>query len=95
MFLLLVLNLGKSSQEIYVENKINQMTRRAASASEDGGGPLLYHVYQASVNVSRTVLSQGCKRKQIGQVVLAPGAYVLDTNVCYQIEVGDVKVGKV
>lgn len=54
---------------------------------------MLYHVYQASVNVSHCAGLQGCKREQI-VMVLALGAYVLDTNVCYQIEVGDVK-GKV
>ena len=33
---------------------------------------------------------QGCKREQI-VMVLALGAYDLGTNICFQIEVGDVK----
>ena len=54
---------------------------RAASASEDGGGPLLYHVYQASVNVARTVLGfRDASVNKQSWMVLALGAYDLDTN---------------
>lgn len=43
--------------------------------------------------ITRCAGLQGCKREQI-VMVLALGAYDLGTNICFQIEVGDVK-GKV